>query len=273
MAIRASSWSRRRTLSSACGLPFALHAAAVRASKPDAPAKLTAAETFAAIDQLGAELMAGAIDGPAWQTGVEQVFARSDHQAVRAAITLDWPAASQVARDQGQSAHVLEPEQLEGCPPDPRFRRKLWLFSRNYGILPHGHRNLASAFWVLEGRFRGRHYDRIRDEPDAILIRPSDDRIFSPGDAAAICDQHDNVHWFTALADDSLIFNVGVTLPEHLRGRPGLRTGPSERVYLDPEGELLDDGLIRAPRTSLAALQAKYDHAIETSKASITPRS
>jgi hypothetical protein len=234
-------------------LPLALRAALARASEP---ARLSAAETFAAIDQLGAELLAGAIDGPMWQTSVEQLFARSDHRAMRAAITLDWTAATRTAREHGQSAHVLEPDQLEGCPPDPTFRRKLWLFSRRYGILPHGHRNLVSAFFVLDGRFHGRHYDRIRDEPDAIVICPTDDREFAPGDAAAICDHHDNVHWFTALDDDALLFNVGVTLPEHLRGRPGLRKGPTERVYLDPEGERLEGGLIRAPRASLAALQA-----------------
>ncbi|MFV8753934.1 hypothetical protein ACNOYE_25595 [Nannocystaceae bacterium ST9] len=221
--------------------------------------RTSAAETFAALDQLGAELLAGAIDGPGWQTGVEQLFARADHQALRSALGVDWKAARREVRTQGQSTLVLEPDQLQGGPPDPTFRSKLWLFADRHAIVPHGHRNLVSAFFVLEGRFRGRHYDRIRDEPDAIVISPTDDRTFAPGDCAAICDRHDNVHWFTALDHDALLFNVGLTLPEHLRGRPGQREGATERVYLDPEGEPLEGGLIRAPRASLATLRAKYD--------------
>src|SRR5690606_31426476 len=113
----------------------------------------------------------------------------------------------------------------------------------------------VSAFLVLAGSFRGRHFDRVGEDRDAILIRPTDDRTFQPGDAAAISDQRDNVHWFTALDDQALLFNVSVTIPEPLRG-PGARS--TGRVYLDPDGEALEDGLIRAPRASLSQLRAKY---------------
>jgi hypothetical protein len=108
---------------------------------------------------------------------------------------------------------------------------------------------------VLAGRLRGRHFDRLRDEAEVILIRPSDDRSFAPGDCAAISDHVDNVHWFTALEDQSLLFNVSVTIPDRLR----IGQASTGRVYLDPEGELLEDGVIRAPRSTLAQLRAKYD--------------
>jgi hypothetical protein len=244
-------WSRRRVLAGASVLVLAPTRA--RASEP-----ASAAETFAALEQLSSEVVAGVREGPSWQREVASLLARCDALDLRAAITLDWRAAAREAREHGQSAHVLDAAQLAGCASVPSFRRKLWLFRRGHGIVPHGHRDLVSAFVVLEGRFHARHYDRIRDEPDAIVIRPSDDRRFDVGDAAAICDQHDNVHWFHALDDDALLFNVGVTLPAALRMQRGRHAGPSERTYLDPEGEPLDEGLIRAPRSNLAALQAKY---------------
>lgn len=247
-----ASWSRRRVLAGASML--ALVPTRARASEPT-----SAAATFAALEQLSSEVLAGAREGPSWQREVASLFAGCDALDLRAAISLDWRAAAREAREHGQSAHVLDAAQLAACPPTPSFRRKLWVFRKGHAIVPHGHRNLVSAFVVLEGRFQGRHYDRIRDEPDAIVIRPSDDRRLEVGDAAAICDQHDNVHWFTALEHDALLFNVGVTLPAALRMHRGRHAGPTERTYLDPDGEALDEGLIRAPRSTLAALQAKYD--------------
>jgi hypothetical protein len=49
----------------------------------------------------------------------------------------------------------------------------------------------------------------------------------------------DNVHWFEALTDSAFVFNIHVN---------GLKTNPKSpgRVYIDPNGEKLEDGKIRA---------------------------
>jgi hypothetical protein len=219
-------------------------------------AKLSATELLTELDELSQRLRAGQIDGDSWQAQSEALFARADAHDMLAAITLDWKPIQLETRRLGQIVHPLAPAELRGCPPDPAFRRKLFAFSSNHAVIPHAHHNLVSAFWVLAGSFRGRHFDRIREDTDAVIIRPADDRSFQVGDAAAISDLRNNVHWFTALEHESLLFNVSVTIPEHLRGSSASATG---RIYLDPEGEPLDGGLIRAPRASVSQLQAKYD--------------
>ena len=235
-------------------LPVAglLHGTRALAGSP-----LSVPELLRELDEASHALRLAQLDGPDWQLCVQALLARADPRQLRDAINIDWRSLASDARSGGRASLRLAADQLRGGPGQPWFRSKLFALQRDHAIVPHGHRNLVSAFFVLEGRLRGRHFNRLADEADAILIRPSDDRSFAPGDCAAISDHVDNVHWFTALEDQSLLFNVSVTVPARLRmQQPGDSTG---RVYLDPAGELLDNGVIRAPRATLAALRAKYD--------------
>lgn len=253
---------RRRFLRGAgglCVLPVAPLLGVGLAASPAAGGRLSATELLVALDELSRALRAAEIDADGWQTRVEDLLARADHHDLLAALALDWKTVRVDARRTGQVACPLAASELRGCPAEPAFRPKLFAFESGHAIIPHAHHNLASAFWVLAGRFRGRHFDRIRDDPDAVIIRPTDDRSFQPGDGAAISDQRNNVHWFTALEDDALLFNVSVTIPEPLRGRSGSSARSTGRIYLDPDGEALADGLIRAPRASVSLLRAKYD--------------
>ena len=210
---------------------------------------------LAELDELSAALQRAEIDGVDWQLRARALLSGVAPDELRAALELDWASITARTQTAGRAELRLEPGELRGSPSSPRFRRKLFALGPGHAIVPHGHRNLVSAFLVLDGRVRGRHFDRLRDDPEAILIRPTEDRSFAPGDCAAISDRVDNVHWFTSLDAPALLFNVSVTLPPRLHLR-GVSTG---RVYLDPEGEALEGGLIRAPRSTLSALRAKYD--------------
>jgi hypothetical protein len=109
-------------------------------------------------------------------------------------------------------------------------------------VIPHGHNNMATAFLILKGNFQGRHYDRLADEADHLIIRPTIDRRFGPAECSTVSDFKDNIHWFTAEGGPGFIFNIHVM---EVNPASGKRTG---RVYLDPHGEKLQDGTIRARR-------------------------
>ena len=106
--------------------------------------------------------------------------------------------------------------------------------------MPHGHNNMATAFLILKGDLRGRHYDRVRDEPEHMIIKPTIDRKFGPGECSTVSDYKDNVHWFQALTEPAFIFNLHV-LDVNPSGAQA--TG---RVYVDPQGESIAGGLTRA---------------------------
>ena len=119
-------------------------------------------------------------------------------------------------------------------------------------VVPHGHNNMATAFLILKGNFQGRHFDRLQDEKDHLIIRPTIDRRFGPGEASSVSDFKDNIHWFTAQDDVGYIFNIHVM---DVNPNAGSSTG---RVYLDPNGEKLSDGTIRARRVNYDEVNKLY---------------
>ena len=133
------------------------------------------------------------------------------------------------------------------------FGHQTFALQKGRSVVPHGHNNMATAFLVLKGEFEGKHYDRLEDEDKHFIIKPTIDRSFRVGQYSTVSDHKDNIHWFEALTDNSFIFNI------HLLGlkRPGPRL-PTSRVYVDPEGEKLKGGLIRAPRSNFRELTRKY---------------
>lgn len=88
----------------------------------------------------------------------------------------------------------------------------------------------------------GWHYDRVADEPEHLIIKPTKDKLLTSGDISTISDQRDNIHWFKAQTEPVFMFNIGVYgLDSSI-----ITTG---RDYIDPNrGENLKDGLIRVPR-------------------------
>jgi hypothetical protein len=110
----------------------------------------------------------------------------------------------------------------------------------------------TTAFLILRGEFHGRHYDRVEDEKEHYIIKPTIDRKFTLGECSTISDDKDNVHWFQATSDTGFIFNIHV-----LDVRPGT-TEPTGRVYLDPNGEKLKDGMIRARRLNYKEVHELY---------------
>ena len=116
--------------------------------------------------------------------------------------------------------------------------------------MPHGHDNMATAFLVLQGDFHGRHYDRLEDEAEHMIVKPTIDRAFTVGECSSVSDHKDNVHWFKATSDLAFIFNIHVI--NVVEGKP------SGRVYMDPNGEAISDGRIRARKIKSAEAYKLY---------------
>jgi hypothetical protein len=122
------------------------------------------------------------------------------------------------------------------------FGKQIFALKKDRSVVPHGHNNMATAFLILKGDLQGRHYDRLEDHEDHYVIKPTIDRKFGPGGCSTVSDYKDNIHWFQALTEPAYIFNIHV-----LNVNPDNRE-PTGRLYLNPHGEKLKGGLIRAPR-------------------------
>lgn len=175
-----------------------------------------------------------------WQAKVEALFAKVPLEDFLAYI--DFPSLEKKGMEfNGKGAKSLRIDfpKADGVPASLVFGRQLFALKKGRSVVPHGHNNMATAFLILKGRMRGRHYERHADEAKHLIISPTMDKEFGPGGAATISELKDNIHWFEALSDSAFIFNihvVGVT--------PGKRG--AGRVYVDPNGEKIEGGRLRA---------------------------
>ena len=151
-------------------------------------------------------------------------------------------AAGAKLLDNGARSIRFKFPEVEGLPKNLVFGKQIFGLKKGRSVIPHGHNNMATAFLILKGDLRGRHYDRLEDAKDHFIIKPTIDRKFQPAEFSTVSDYKDNVHWFEAISETAYIFNIHV-----LNVRPGSKL-PTGRVYLNPNGEKLEGGLIRAPR-------------------------
>jgi hypothetical protein len=128
----------------------------------------------------------------------------------------------------------------------------LFVFDSDSVITPHAHKHMASAHMVIEGKLRVRTFDRIKDESNALIVRPTADYIAEAGHASAMTSAKDNVHWFVPRSAHAMTLDVIVD---------GLDTGADsyEIQPIDPiAGATLADGTIRAPLISFEYSMQRY---------------
>lgn len=201
---------------------------------------------------LGREVKDRKIKQVIWQKKVEELFAEVDLPDLLALV--DFEALTRKIKYKENGALSLRPkfQEIEGIPTKLVFGKQIFALKKGCSVVPHGHDNMATAFLILKGDLRGRHYDRLADEPEHFIIKPTIDKKFEPGKTSTVSDYKDNVHWFKAITEPAFIFNI------HVLGLSPDKKKRTGRVYLDPDGEKLKGGLIRAPRINYKEALERY---------------
>jgi hypothetical protein len=207
-----------------------------------AEVKPTAAKWLVGLQELGQDIKGQKIEQIEWQKKVEELFARVDLPDLLKLLDFDRLAAGAKLVDNGARSIRFQFPEVEGLPKKIVFGKQIFGLKKGRSVVPHGHNNMATAFLVLKGDLHGLHYDRIEDQKEHIIIKPTIDRKFQPGEYSTVSDFKDNVHWFKAITEPAYLFNIHV-----LDVRPDSEL-PTGRVYVNPNGEKLKGKLIRAPR-------------------------
>ncbi len=200
------------------------------------------AKWLADVNHLGKDLKDQKLGPVEWQSKVEELFSQVDLPDLLRFLDFDRLAAGAKLVDNGALNLRVTFPKVEGLPSEYVFGRQIFALKKDRSVVPHGHDNMATAFLVLGGNLRGRHYDRIRDEKEHMVIKPTNDKEYGPGEPSTISDVKNNVHWFQALSEPAFIFNI------HVLSLNPNGPAPTGRVYVDPQGERLSGGLIRAKR-------------------------
>ena len=123
-----------------------------------------------------------------WQKQTEELFKQVDLPDLLKLIDFDRLAKSVKHVDNGARSIRLKFPKVEGLPKEYVFGRQIFAMKKGRSVVPHGHNNMATAFLVLKGDLRGRHYDRIEDAKEHLVIKPTIDEKFGPGGCSSISD-------------------------------------------------------------------------------------
>ena len=213
--------------------------------------KALAAKWLKDLNELSQDVKGKKFSQVEWQKKVDSLFEQVDLADTLKFLDFDKLTANLKYRDQGELSLKPKLPQVEGLPTSLVFGHQVFALTKDRSVVPHGHNNMATAFLILKGDFRGRHYDRLEDDGQFMIIRPSLDRGFTAGEHSTVSDYKDNVHWFTATSDQAFIFNIHI-----MNVDPEIKN--TGRVYIDPNGEKLSDNRIRAKRVSSAEVYKLY---------------
>jgi hypothetical protein len=211
--------------------------------------KQIAAKWLADLNTMSQDLKATKLEPLAWQKQVEGLLAKVDLPDLLKFIDFEKLTTGITMQERGELSLRPKLPKVEGLPTELVYGNQVFALNKDRSVVPHGHDNMATAFIVLKGNFHGRHYDRLEDDATHMVIMPTLDSQFGPGTYSTVSDLKDNVHWFQATKDESFIFNIHV-----MNVKPG-KTG---RVYIDPNGEKLAGGKIKARKINHADANKLY---------------
>lgn len=187
-----------------------------------------------------------------FQTKMEDLYKRVNLADLCSVIKFDDVEKKTKLPDSGAANVGFDLSKVDGLPASVGFGKQVFGCKKGRSIVPHGHANMCTGFIILKGEWHGRHYDRVETHADHYVIKPTIDRHFKPGELSTISDHKDNIHWFEATSDTAYIFNV------HVIGYDKTIKESSGRLYLDPNGEKLSGGLVKAAKMTSAECHKKY---------------
>ena len=208
---------------------------------------------LAELDEASRGLVGRTFSPSDWQARVEALFRRVPLPELLRQVDLERVAKQIGTPEPAATAKRVRLPGLSGLPGPEAFATKVFAVPRGGAIVPHGHRNMVSMHVLLAGEVRLRHFDRVADEPGALVLRPTIDRTAQAGDLSSISDQRDNVHWFEVRRGPAFTLDVIIDGLDPALGFP-------YRIdFVDPDrAAAAGNGLFRAPVIPYAEAVARY---------------
>jgi hypothetical protein len=217
-----------------------------------ADVKSVVGQWFKDLNALGQDLKGQKLKDTEFQAKMEELYKKVNLAELVQFVDLDRVAEKVKLPANGAFSANFDLSKVEGLGKTMTFGKQIFCLKKDRAVVPHGHSNMCTGFIVLRGTFRGRHYDKLETHQDHYVIKPTIDREFAAGGASTISDHKDNIHWFQCTSETGYIFNA------HVIGYDPAISEPSGRLYLDPEGEKLSGGLVKAPKMTSSECHKKY---------------
>ena len=154
------------------------------------------------------DLKADSITALQWQQKIEELYAKVELKEIIKFIEFENLTKGFQYPDLGVATKPIKFPKLDGLPERTVFIKKIFGMRKDRAIIPHGHSNMASAHLILNGEMHLRHYEKVQQDRQNLIIKPSVDHIVKPGESSSISDEKDNVHWFIANTETAFTFDV-----------------------------------------------------------------
>lgn len=185
-----------------------------------------------------------------WQQKIEELYAKVELEELLKFIDFKNLIRGLEYPDLGVSTKPVKFPTLNGLPERTIFIKKIFGMKKDRAIIPHGHSNMASAHVILKGEMHLRHYEKVEQDGQNLIIKPSVDRIAKIGESSSITDEKDNVHWFIANTETAFTFDVIML---------DLNNKSYDIHNLDIyESEDLKNGMLKAPILDVQTALKKY---------------
>jgi len=205
------------------------------------------------LDSLGRDLLNGQITALAWQDGMDNLYRNIDLGTLLRAIDFEQMINNSAFDyiEQGRKYTHVKFLPTTGAPDQMVVQTKVSKIPKGASILPHGHFNMASAFLTLSGAFHVRQYDRLHYDDNFFHFRQTSDHVSQPGQWNSHSDDKNNVHWLTAMTDDTYLFSTKLT---HIDPNRYF----ASNLYVDIYGKDLGNGVIQAERIDFDRVHELY---------------
>lgn len=178
-----------------------------------------------------------------WQQKIAGIFSRVELKDLLLAI--DFERLRNKLKMVGAHEGIIEtrPARLAGMPAELSFSAFIYGVKKDGAIPPHCHLNMTSMHMPIGGRVHGWHFDRISDEANHLVLKPTMNKPLSLGEVTTISDEKDNVHWFKPVSNVAYTFNIGVYEID-----PQIKFS-GRQFYLDAaHGEKIEGGNLRVKK-------------------------
>lgn len=143
-----------------------------------------------------------------WQKQIGKLFSRIELKEFLKFIDFEKLTEQFEYPDLGVNTKNVKFPKLKDLPENVIFTKKIFGMKKDRAIIPHGHSNMASAHLILKGECSLKHYEKIEEEREHLIIKPTIDKLSKSGDYSSISDEKDNVHWFIANSETAFTFDV-----------------------------------------------------------------
>lgn len=204
------------------------------------------------LHEMSMDLQAGKITPGQWQVKIDELFDRVEVGELIAMIDFDRLIQGFEYPDLGVNTKWVKFPELEGLPEQLAFYSKIFGMRRDRAIIPHGHHNMVSCHYVLQGELWLRHYDKLEEDGTHMVIEPTIDQRAPVGSHSSISDEKNNIHWLRATTETAFTYDVLIV---DLNGQKW------DVDNIDPHSaEKLAGGRLRARKLGLDEALAKYGH-------------